>query len=113
VDELQERVARIALAACPDLDYALGGGLAVVALGLVDRPTEDIDLFSTQAAVARTAAARISAALGNEGLRVHADIVVDDFARLLVDAGAGGSVKLELVRDYRVHAPVHLDVGPV
>ncbi|MGH8890468.1 MAG: nucleotidyl transferase AbiEii/AbiGii toxin family protein [Acidothermaceae bacterium] len=113
MDELQARVARIALAACPDLDYALGGGLAVVAHGLIDRPTEDIDLFCTHSAVARTAAERISAALEDDGLLVHVDIAVEDFARLLVEIPDGGTVKLELVRDYRAHPPVRLDIGPV
>jgi len=113
VDEGQARVARIALAACPDLDYALGGGLAVVAHGMLDRPTEDVDLFSTKGAVAREAAERISAALEADGLRVRVDIAVEDFARLLVDIADAGTVKLELVRDYRVHPPVRLAIGPV
>jgi hypothetical protein len=45
-DPLHAEVARIALSAAHEYGFALGGGLALVVHGVVDRPTEDVDVFS-------------------------------------------------------------------
>ncbi|HET6211814.1 MAG TPA: nucleotidyl transferase AbiEii/AbiGii toxin family protein, partial [Micromonosporaceae bacterium] len=47
---LHNRIAAVALAASGRYGFALGGGCALVAHGLVDRPTEDVDLFTDVAA---------------------------------------------------------------
>ncbi len=46
VDPFQTEVARVALSAAKDHGFALGGGHALIAHGIVQRPTEDIDLFT-------------------------------------------------------------------
>jgi predicted nucleotidyltransferase len=48
VDELQERLARTALARIGDRGFVLAGGSAVVAHGLSSRATEDVDLFTNR-----------------------------------------------------------------
>jgi len=48
VDLFQAEVARVALVAAADHGFALAGGNALVAHGLVDRPTQDVDLFSPE-----------------------------------------------------------------
>lgn len=113
MDPFQQRLARVALAAATDHGYALGGSNALLAHGLLDRPTDDVDLFCTGADTATVAAEAIAAAYRHDGLHVVVDRVAADFARLLVSHEHGGSSRVELVRDYRVHPPVRLDVGPV
>jgi hypothetical protein len=46
MDDLQQRLARIALSAIADRGFVLGGGHAVELHGMGSRPSEDIDLFS-------------------------------------------------------------------
>jgi len=48
VDPFQAEVARVAVAAAEDRGFALAGGNALGAHGLVDRPTQDVDLFSPE-----------------------------------------------------------------
>ncbi|WP_197038620.1 nucleotidyl transferase AbiEii/AbiGii toxin family protein [Herbidospora cretacea] len=47
MDEFHERLARVALQAAADHGFALAGGYAVQAHGLLQRPSEDIDLFTS------------------------------------------------------------------
>ncbi len=63
LDAMQERIARIALALPQARTLALAGGGAMLAYGLVDRLTKDIDLFTefdADEAVRVAAALRIS-----------------------------------------------------
>jgi hypothetical protein len=53
--EFQRRIATLALAACRDQGFALAGGQALIAHGIVDRVTEDIDIFTDDAAGVRRA----------------------------------------------------------
>jgi hypothetical protein len=46
VDPFHERLARIGLAAAGRYGFALAGGYAVQAAGLLERPSEDVDLFT-------------------------------------------------------------------
>ena len=71
-DELQLEVARIALAAVRGYGYALGGGLALVMHGLVDRPTQDIDVFGPDTIDdVRPAATAMERALRSAGFTVE------------------------------------------
>lgn len=48
VSELHRKVASIALAAGSEYGFALGGGNALLAHGVIVRPTQDVDLFTDQ-----------------------------------------------------------------
>ena len=48
MDSLHERLARLALSAAGDYGFCLAGGYAVQAHGFLDRPSEDVDLFTPQ-----------------------------------------------------------------
>jgi hypothetical protein len=47
VDPFHERLARVALEHIGRFGFALAGGHAVQAHGMVERPSEDVDLFTT------------------------------------------------------------------
>ena len=71
-DPFQVRVAQVALAVADRYGFALGGGHALLAHGLVRRPTEDVDLFTDVEGGVRTAIALVAAALREAGLSVAA-----------------------------------------
>ena len=48
ISELQREVATIALRAAARNGFALAGGNALIAHGIIDRPTDDVDLFSNE-----------------------------------------------------------------
>jgi hypothetical protein len=50
MDAFHERLARVGLSVLGDFGFALAGGYAVQAHGLVERPSEDVDPFATLAA---------------------------------------------------------------
>ena len=47
-EEFQARVAQVALAVAREHGFALAGGHALIAHGIVSRPTEDVDLFTDE-----------------------------------------------------------------
>lgn len=47
MDQRHRELARIGLTATQNYGFALAGGYALVTHGLVDRVTEDVDLFPT------------------------------------------------------------------
>jgi hypothetical protein len=116
VDPFHERLARVGLSALTDYGFALAGGYAVQAHGILDRPSEDIDLFTTLASEGRfSEAVRVAvAAFAADGLAVEVLVENPGFARLLViDASADRSSKVELGIDWRQHPPTTLAIGPV
>jgi hypothetical protein len=46
VDTFHARLIRVGLAAAQRYGFALAGGYAVQAAGLLERPSEDVDLFT-------------------------------------------------------------------
>ena len=46
MDDFHSRVVRVGLAALARYGFALAGGYAVQVHGLVERPSEDVDLFT-------------------------------------------------------------------
>jgi hypothetical protein len=52
MDALHERAARVGLAATGRFGFALAGGYAVQAHGFLERPSEDVDLFTVAEAQA-------------------------------------------------------------
>jgi hypothetical protein len=114
VDPFHQRLARIGLEAAERFGFALAGGYAVQAAGFLQRPSEDIDLFTIweRRGEFETAAAAIVAAYRNAGLRVDAERRHDTFVRLTVADGEQ-IAKVELGVDLRANEPVRIAIGPV
>jgi Nucleotidyl transferase AbiEii toxin, Type IV TA system len=124
INELQREIAVIALRAAARYGFALAGGNALIAHGIVDRPTEDVDLFSDQEAGVAAAARAVEAALREAGFRADrrdtsaglADIFYgmgEEFAEWIITAPAGQQTMLQMAYFDRIHGPVTMDVGPV
>jgi hypothetical protein len=67
LDELHAAVAAIALGAAGRHGFALGGGNALIAHGVIDRPTEDVDLFTDEDDGVTAAAGAVEDALRAAG----------------------------------------------
>lgn len=114
MDPFHQRLAHIGLQAGGPYGFALAGGYAIQALGMVERPSEDIDLF-TAWELRSTFAEAVQAvvdAYAADGLDVHVDQHGDTFTRLYVSDGRD-TAKVELAADFRANPPVHLAIGPV
>lgn len=122
-DPFQVRVAQVALAVAERHGFALGGGHALLAHGLVQRPTEDVDLFTDVDGGVRAATGLVRSALAGAGFQVATppdateltDVIYgmdDAFEELDVSDGSA-AVSISLARLARHRAPVVLAVGPV
>ncbi|GAB7037228.1 MULTISPECIES: nucleotidyl transferase AbiEii/AbiGii toxin family protein [Catenuloplanes] len=115
------RIARIALAVANRHGFALGGGLALIAHGVVHRPTEDVDLFSDVAGSVPAATRLVAEALRADGFLVAE--IEDETGYLgyhlaeleITDPGRSGIViRVSLGELHRARSPVVLDlIGPV
>lgn len=112
LDPLQERIARTALALPGSEGLALAGGGAMLAHRFVERPTQDVDMFTPNEDVAELADALV-AALRDGGLTVVVETRATMYVRLTVREASGPACKVELARDARIRPPVRLDVGAV
>jgi hypothetical protein len=119
VSDLYREVARVALAVADKYGFVLGGGVAWLVNGLVDRPTEDVDLFTDTADGVTAAAGEVSAALVAAGYSVAREApdelfagMGDNLREFLVSDGER-ALRLTLCRLHRHRAPVVMDVGPV
>ena len=111
-----ERIARIALAAGARYGLALAGGYAVSAHGIGNRPSGDVDLFTSWQHRSQfpELTAAVVAALEAAGYKASVIMSGETFTRLtLADPAGGTEEKLELSVDWRAHDPVQLAVGPV
>jgi Nucleotidyl transferase AbiEii toxin, Type IV TA system len=124
IDELQREVATIALRAAARHGFALAGGNALIAHGIIDRPTDDVDLFSDQEAGVAAAAAAVEDALREAGFRPArqdkagglGDIFYgmgEGLAEWIITAPGGQQTMLQMAYFDRSHGPVAMDVGPV
>ena len=124
IDELQRAVATVALRAAARHGFALAGGNALIAHGIVDRPTDDVDLFSNQEAGVTAAAEVVQNALRAAGFQADrqdsdrelADVFYgmgDGIAEWVITAPGGQQTMLQLAYFDRSHRPVTMDVGPV
>ena len=69
VSGLRRQVAALALAAVGEHGFALGGGNALLADGVISRPTQDAGLFTGQERGVQAAAGFVEAALRGAGFR--------------------------------------------
>jgi hypothetical protein len=122
-NEFQAEVARVALAAAREHGFALAGGNALAAHGIISRPTEDVDLFSASDGAVQAAGVPVAAALTAAGFRVAEVPGAADLAEMIYgfeqdmtdfEVSRGGqAVRLQLVRFDRSRSPVMMDIGPV
>ena len=104
--------------------FALGGGNALIAHGLITRPTQDVDLFTNEETGVGAAAGSVEAALQAAGFEAqredNADGMSDMFegmgeglAEWTVTAPDGQQMMLQMAYFDRTRQPVTMDVGPV
>lgn len=114
--EEQRNIARLALKAVGETaGFALAGSGAIREHGLIDRPTEDVDLFTAQQAESAfgRSLVRIIAVLRTAGYIVEIRRRYDMFAQFTAISAQGCSTEVDLGVDWRAHPPVLLEVGPV
>lgn len=113
--EVQRRVTRIALAGIAHAGFALAGSGAMREHGVIERPTEDVDLFTSTQDVEQFAAAvrQVVALLRRSGFDAEESRRASQFARLHVRVTDETHVDIDLGVDWREQDPVILDVGPV
>jgi hypothetical protein len=124
INGLHRRVAAIALGAAAKHGFALGGGNALIAHGIIDRLTEDVDLFTDKADGVQAAADAVEAALRAAGLEAErqdksaglADIfpgMGDGLAEWIVTEPRQGPMTLQMAYFDRDRRPIMMDFGPV
>jgi Nucleotidyl transferase AbiEii toxin, Type IV TA system len=124
VSELHREVAAVALRAAARYGFALGGGNALIAHGIIERPTQDVDVFSDEQGGVEAAADAVEAALRDAGFEADrqdktgglADIfegMGDGLAEWIITAPSGEQMMLQMAYFERSRGPVTMDVGPV
>lgn len=112
----QREIASVALKASENHGFALAGSGAIREHGLINRPTQDVDIFSTMEASAtfKPTVDNVIAALREHGYQVDVDRQSDYFARLVVrDPDDGYRTEIDMGIDYRSLPTTRLSVGPV
>lgn len=124
VSDLHRQVATIALAAAREHGFALGGGNALLAYGVISRPTQDVDLFTDQEHGVEGAAGAVETALRHAGFETERQDQVaglddlfpgmgEELAEWVVTAPGGAQMMLQLAYFDRGRQPVVMDIGPV
>lgn len=124
VSDLHRRVASAALGAAGGHGFALAGGNALLAHGIITRPTQDVDLFTDQEHGVEQAAAAVEAALRDAGFAAErldefaglADIfpgMGEGLAEWIITSPGGQELRLQLAYFDRTRDPVMMDVGAV
>ena len=124
VSELHRRIAAVVLSAAGAYGFALGGGNALLAYGVISRPTQDVDLFTDREDGVAAAAGSVEAALRGAGFEPERQDQVTGLVDLFPDMGEGlaewivtgpdgAQIVLQLAYFDRGRDPVVMDVGPV
>ena len=113
--KLQRKLTRVALEALSGRAFALAGSGAIREHGIVDRATQDIDLFpnNMDTAAFESAINELIHQLRSTGHTVDEVRRTPQFAQLRITTAEGHSVDMDLAMDWREHEPVTLSVGPV
>jgi hypothetical protein len=123
-DNLHQRLAVLTAHPPPRHGFALGGGNALIAHGVIERPTEDIDLFSNDEHGVAAAAGAVQAALTAAGFTAErqdkTDGLSDIFygmgkglAEWIISAPGGRQMALQMAYFDRAQEPVVMEFGPV
>ncbi len=116
VSELHARVAAVALAAAAGHGFALGGGNALLAHGVISRPTQDVDLFTDRehgVEALRDAGFEVEREEEAAGLADISPVMGEGLAEWLVTAPDGQELTVQLAYFDRDRDPVTMEVGPV
>jgi hypothetical protein len=124
VSDLHREVAAIALRAAAPHGFALGGGNALIAHGIIERPTQDVDVFSDEQGGVEAAADAVEVALRDAGFGTESrdktggltdifDGMGEGLAEWIVTAPGGEQMMLQMAYFDRACRPVIMDVGPV
>jgi len=124
VSDLHRQVAGIALRAASRHGFALGGGNALIAHGIIDRVTQDVDLFTNQEHGVEAAAEPVEQALIAAGFQTEredktaglADIfegMGEGLAEWVITAPGGERMLLQMAYFARASQPMIMDFGPV
>jgi Nucleotidyl transferase AbiEii toxin, Type IV TA system len=124
LNDLHRRVATVALRVAVRHGFALGGGNALIAHGLISRPTMDVDLFTNEEAGVGAAAGSVQAALRQAGFTARredtdgglGDVIEgmgEGLAEWTVTAPDGQQMMLQMAYFDRAARPVTMEVGPV
>lgn len=111
----QRRVTRIALEVVAKDQFALAGSGAIREHGLIDRPTQDVDLFTVQSAERRfePAVDRLIDRFSAIGYEVAVRRRQPCFAQLTVTSETGVQTNMDLGIDWRAEPATTLKIGPV
>jgi Nucleotidyl transferase AbiEii toxin, Type IV TA system len=124
VSALHREVAAVALRAAAPHGFALGGGNALIAHGIIERPTQDVDLVTDEEHGVEAAAEAVETALQFAGFEVEredktgglADVfegMGEGLAEWTVTAPDGQQMMLQMAYFERVKLPVIMEFGPV
>lgn len=124
VSALHRQVAAIALRAASQHGFALGGGNALIAHGVIDRVTQDVDLFTDEENGVEAAAEAVGQALQATGFQTErqdktaglADVFYgmgEGLAEWMIRAPGGERMLLQMAYFARASQPVIMDFGPV
>ena len=124
VSGLHRAVAAVALNAAARHGFALGGGNALIAHGVIDRPTEDVDLFTDREHGVADAADAVQTALREAGYTAErqdktaglAEVfegMGEGLAEWIITALGGREMILQMAYFDRGHKPVLMEFGPV
>lgn len=113
--DYQREVTRLALDSLAGGGFALAGSGAIREHGIIDRPTQDIDLFTsvTSAEAFAESTRRLAAAMRERGFEVEEHRSAPQYAKFSVTSSAGQRVEVDLAVDWRSEEPVTLSIGPV
>jgi Nucleotidyl transferase AbiEii toxin, Type IV TA system len=124
VSDLHREVAVVALRAAARHGFALGGGNALIAHGVIDRPTEDVDLFTDREHGVAAAADAVDAALREAGFTAERQDTAtglagafegmgEGLAEWIITTQGGREMMLQMAYFDRGHQPVLMEFGPV
>ena len=89
VTDLHRQVAAIALPAASGHGFALAGGNALLAHGVISRATQDVGLFTDDERGVERVAAAVPTALIQAGFHVETRDQADDLADIFPEMGQG------------------------
>jgi hypothetical protein len=113
--DYQREVTRLALDSLAGGGFALAGSGAIREHGIIDRPTQDIDLFTsvTSPQAFAESTKRLANAMRERGFEVEEDRNAPQYAKFTITSSAGQRVEVDLAVDWRAEEPVTLSIGPV